>query len=159
MGLLDVLFREKSPTNEVSDYARVQSNGGGRKWGDADPATRSIMIGTRLPIKTISAAYTVSDYDTGAVLIVNAAATITLPACTVARTGMHVTVVVGGAGAVTIQATSGELVAFNDLAANSIAFSTSSEIIGNAVHFVCDGTKWYALVHLAAETATPTIAT
>lgn len=158
MSLLDVLFKEKSPSNEVSDYARIQSNSGGRKWGDADPANRSIMIPTRLPIKTVSAAYTVTDYDTGSVIIVNAAATITLPAAA-GRKGIHVTIVVGADVSVTIQATAGELVAFNDVAANSIAFSTSAEKAGNAVHFVCDGTKWYTLVHLAAETATPTIVT
>ena len=126
---------------------------------DVDMASKSLLMRTKLIVETLAAAYTVTVNDSGKVFIVNTAITVTLPASSAAMKGVHVTIVVGADVAVTIAATAGELVAFNDVAANSIAFSTSAEKAGNAVHFVNDGTKWYALVHLAAETATPTIAT
>src|SRR5512146_3553250 len=61
---------------------------------------------------------------------------------------------------VTITAPSGKLVAFNNAAATSIAFSTASEKIGGYVRVVYDGqaAKYLAIVGLGAETQTPTIA-
>lgn len=66
------------------------------------------------------------------------------------------------AGAMTVTAgTADTLVAFNDLAADSIAFATAVEIIGGAVEVIAnaDETKWLVFVNLGAETQTPTIAT
>lgn len=53
------------------------------------------------------------------------------------------------------------LVVFNDLAADSISFSTASELIGNGIEVIAnaDATKWLVWVNLGAETVTPTIAT
>jgi hypothetical protein len=61
---------------------------------------------------------------------------------------------------VTVTAASGKLVAFNNAAATSIAFSTSSEKIGAMVEIYAnaDATKWLAQVSLGSETQTPTIA-
>lgn len=62
----------------------------------------------------------------------------------------------------TITAAAGDImVVFNDLAADSIAFSTASEKIGAYVEVFSDtaGTKWLTKVNLGAETQTPTIAT
>lgn len=50
------------------------------------------------------------------------------------------------------------LVVFNDAAADSIAFSTTSEIIGAGVEVIYDGTGWLCFV-TAGETQTPTIVT
>ena len=47
----------------------------------------------------------------------------------------------------------------NATTADSIAFSTSSEIIGNGLEVVWDGTGWLVFVMLGAETSTPTIGT
>lgn len=60
----------------------------------------------------------------------------------------------------TITAPAGKLVVFNNAAATSIAFSTSSEKIGAGVEIMtnADGTKYLAFVSLGAETQTPTIA-
>lgn len=56
-------------------------------------------------------------------------------------------------------ATADTITAFNDLTADSIAFSTASEKIGGGVRMVWDGTGWLTFVHLGIETQTPTIAT
>lgn len=53
------------------------------------------------------------------------------------------------------------MVVFNDAAADSIAFSTSSEKIGGCIEVFAnsDASKWLTKVSLGAETQTPTIAT
>jgi hypothetical protein len=50
-------------------------------------------------------------------------------------------------------------VTFNDLAADSVAFSTSSEMIGGSIEVYCDGTTLFVLPHLVSEAQTVTIAT
>jgi hypothetical protein len=52
------------------------------------------------------------------------------------------------------------LITYNDLAADSIAFSTSSEKIGGAVEVICDGTSLIGLPRFAdGRYQTATIAT
>ncbi len=50
-------------------------------------------------------------------------------------------------------------VTFNDLNADSVAFSTSSEKIGGVVEVYCDGTTLFVIPRLASEGQTVTIAT
>lgn len=59
----------------------------------------------------------------------------------------------------TVAGTSGELIAFNDLAANSVAISTSGEKIGSGFRVVNDGTSWIIFPILGQDTASVTIAT
>lgn len=42
--------------------------------------------------------------------------------------------------------TADKIVTSNDAAADSVAFQTSSEILGNAMVFISDGTLWYCLM-------------
>lgn len=51
------------------------------------------------------------------------------------------------------------IVTFNDKGADSIIFSQASEIIGNAVHALSDGTGWLLHIHLAKEAVTHTVNT
>lgn len=51
------------------------------------------------------------------------------------------------------------MIAFNDVEADSVAFSTTSEKVGNGVLCVCDGAKWLAMLFLGADSSTVTIAT
>jgi hypothetical protein len=82
----------------------------------------------------------------------------TLPAT--AKKGLRYGFMAVAAGTVTVTAgTADTLVTFNDAAADSIAYSTAAEIIGNFVEVIGDGTGWLVLNHLGAETSTPTIAT
>ncbi len=107
-------------------------------------------------ISAKTAAYTVTLADNGT-LFTNTGAgggvTFTLPA------------VAGGAGywfdffltadqTITITAPAGKLMAYNNAAATSIAFSTASEKIGGGVTIVGDGSFWYAIVHLGFESQT-----
>lgn len=50
------------------------------------------------------------------------------------------------------------LVAFNDIAADSLAISTSSKKIGTCIRALCDGTNWFAHV-VSADGVTGAIAT
>lgn len=61
--------------------------------------------------------------------------------------------------AMTVASAEGDnIVTFNDVAADSIAMSTTSEIIGGGVKIVGNGTVWFAFLYVN-ETQTPVIAT
>lgn len=87
-----------------------------------------------------------------------ASVTFTLPAAATAGTGWNVILINGAAQDMVIAGTAGELVTLNDLAANSVTFSTANEEIGAAVKVICDGTKHYILP-MIYEAFTATIAT
>lgn len=167
MPSLKQLFNDKPIALSISDYAAIGPVNGGAPWGDADSASNSIQIPTRLPIKTIGAAYTTTLFDTGTVFIITGAITFTLLDPVAALIGHHYWCYIGADVSVTfntVTATSDKFVVFNDAAADSIAFSTGSQKIGNAIHFFTDGALWYAMMHPAitggAQTAaTPTYAT
>jgi len=55
--------------------------------------------------------------------------------------------------------TADTLIAFNDIAADSVAYSTSSEKIGNGFMVFSDGSKWMAMCLPGQDSATVTIAT
>lgn len=59
-----------------------------------------------------------------------------------------------------VAAPAGKLVAFNNLGATSITFSTAGELIGQGVEIIVNdnASKYLAMPILGAETATPTIA-
>ena len=61
--------------------------------------------------------------------------------------------------AITVTAPAGKLVAFNNAACASIAFSTAGEIIGSgvAIRYSSTAAKYIAMPILGSETATPTI--
>lgn len=107
-----------------------------------------------------TADYTVTPNDAGTLFTnrgASGAVVFTLPAAA-AATGIEFEFAVVANQNVTIAAPADTLVAFNDATATSIAFSTTSEKVGSNVRVVSDGTSWISSVHLAAETATPTIA-
>lgn len=121
--------------------------------------------GLFVTIEAKTADYQVKTEDIGKILTnrgASGAVTFTLPAVTspTLPAGWWVEFFVVAGQNVTI-ASSGSLdnlVAFNDATADSIAFSTATELIGNGVRVVWDGTSWLVFVALGAETATPTIA-
>lgn len=123
-------------------------------WGNACGGWRDIRAVTDTTL-TVTAA----DNNT---LFTNRGAggnlAVTLPAT--AYKGLRYGFFTVAAGTLTITAgTADTMVVFNDSAADSIAYSTASEIIGNMVEVIGDGTGWLTINHLGAETATPTIAT
>ena len=116
------------------------------------------------PVENKTADYTITTKDFGKLLTNNGAAgavNFTLPAAAAALIGSWVKIAVVTDQTVTITSNPIDtLIAFNDIAADSIAFSTAAEKVGNVVLCTCvSATKWLAEVNLGAETATPTIAT
>lgn len=115
-------------------------------------------------IKAITATtYRATKQDLGAIITNRAAGgnlALTLPPTIDLDAGWWCEVFCVAAGTVTVASdTTDTIVAFNDATADSIAFSTASEIIGNGLTMVWDGTGWLAFMHLGIETATPVIAT
>ncbi len=108
-----------------------------------------------------TASYQVTKEDSGTVFHTTgatAAVTFTLPPIT---DGPFYFLFVCGAdiGMVVASKVADTAVTFNDLLADSVAFSTSSEMIGGVIEVFCDGTTLFVLPRLASEGQTVTIAT
>jgi hypothetical protein len=110
-------------------------------------------LGTAATIKTITAATTLTDSDSGKVIILNAAAgkVVTLPSVAVA--GFNVKIIVGAAFAttnftvvaLTNKIQGGVIVNSTYVPAvdeNTISFVASAETVGDFAELVSDGTNW-----------------
>ena len=108
-----------------------------------------------------TAAYTCKSSESGTIFHTTgatAAVTFTLPA--IADGPFFFEFISGADYAMTVAAAAVDtMVTMNDLAADSIAFSTASEIIGGVVKVYCDGTTLFGFARMATEAQTPTIAT
>jgi hypothetical protein len=83
----------------------------------------------------------------------------TLPATATLTAGWNCDFFSAAAQNMTVTAaTADTITTFNDLTADSVAFSTSSELIGASVRMTWDGTGWLCQV-MAEETQTMTVAT
>ena len=84
--------------------------------------------------------------------------TFTLPAI---ADGPYYFKILQGAGyAITVtSAVADTIITFNDAAADSVTFSTASEIIGGHYEVICDGTSLFVLPILASEAQTLTVVT
>ncbi len=125
---------------------------------DADGILRNMIWSPRFVTKT--AAYTVLARETGTWFLTTgatAAVTFTLPGIT--NTFIFFFVAVADIGMVVASAAADTLLTFNDAAADSVAFSTSSEIMGGFVIAGCDGTTVFALTPISAESQTVTVVT
>lgn len=111
--------------------------------------------------ETKTASFTATAADSGKIFMIyggTAAVTVTLPAI---DTGPFEFTIINcqDQNLLVASAVADTLIVFNDLTADSIAFSTSSEKIGNGFRILCDGTKIVALPLLGSIYATTTIAT
>ena len=105
--------------------------------------------------------YTVVDGDDGKLFTTRGAGgavIFTLPAASAARKGMSVRFFNAVDQNMTINATANEMITFNDVDADGIAFSTNVEKAGAAVEAVCDGTSWLMFL-MTEETQTVTVTT
>jgi hypothetical protein len=112
-------------------------------------------------VVTKTANYTCKAYESGTIFVTTgatAAVTFTLPPIS---DGPFIFYFINGADQNMLVAsqTADTLVTFNDLAADSVAFSTSSEKIGGFVIAVCDGTSVFGLTPIIQEAQTVTVAT
>lgn len=113
-------------------------------------------------VEAKTADYTLTANDWGKFFTNRGAAgavTFTLPTAASTAPGFYADFFVVANQNVIVAGTAGEVVAFNDATANSVAFSTADEKVGGGLRAVCDGTSWLMFVYLGAETQTPTVAT
>ena len=107
-----------------------------------------------------TAAYSVLAADSGTVFTTTGAAatvTFTLPVKTSGLAYWFINTV--DQNMVVASNTVDTMVTFNDVAADSVAFSTASEKTGGALRVFCDGTKWIALPFGTKTTGTLTVNT
>lgn len=104
-------------------------------------------IAYKLPIKVKTASYTVLLEESGTCFMTTGAAgavTFTLPKASEA-TGAIYFFVVGADNNMIVTCPSGEMdsmVVFNDIAADSAAYQTTSKKAGNGLTLISDGTGW-----------------
>jgi len=104
-----------------------------------------------------AASYSCLPEESGAVFVMTAVATFTLPAVADSA-GVEYWFFNQANANMTIAAPTGTMVADGDAAANSIAYSTTSHKIGGAAWVVCDGALWYTF-SAGNLLAVPTVAT
>lgn len=122
-----------------------------------------VLVGNLRTIAAKTSAYPIVAADSGKIFTNRGASgsvTFTLPTAGAAYTGVEVTImaVVAAQDVVIAAQTAGDLIVFNDAAANSVTISTTNEIIGAAMRCICDGTSWLIIPALW-EGQTITIAT
>jgi len=136
--------------DDTSDSLLIRKNGAAKQY-----------IGPPV-VSAKTADYTVVAADDGKLFTTKGAAgavNFTLPAPT-AVPGFHA--IFYQAHDEEMKVTSGTadtMVVFNDLAADSIAFTTAAEHIGNTIEVWSDGALWLTRVSIAAEAVTSTIVT
>ena len=113
----------------------------------------------KLPVVAKAASYTVTAAESGTLFTTTGASgavTFTLPAKVA---GLHFWFYNTVAQDMIVASDAVDtMVAFNDVAADSVATSTNSEEYGGAFHVVCDGTYWLAM-NVSAGANTITVAT
>ena len=109
---------------------------------------------------TDATATTITPDDSGTLFVdrSTSAHTYTLPAVADCKGKHFLFVKVGSGDMVIAGGTTDKMVAFNDAAADSVAFSTASEKIGGAMLIIGDGDYYYAF-NISAGANTVTVAT
>ena len=99
---------------------------------------------SKIRVSTKTAAYTCIDGDSGTLFVASGIVTFTLPA--VGFTGWHAWFSAVTDNEMLILApAAGSIIAFNDLAANSVSYTTAGDQIGGSFHVVSTGTKWLVM--------------
>jgi len=154
-----------STTLSETDLAKIDgiTNGTATAGKALVTDANNMVAGLRTVVTAKTSAYTITAADSGTVLTNRGATgsvTFTLPTVAAEFNGVNVIImaVVAAQNVVISAQTTGQIVTFNDAAANSITISTTNEIIGAAFRLICDGTSWLALPMLN-EGQTVTIAT
>lgn len=107
-----------------------------------------------------TASYTVTDADKGTWFTNRGdtdAITFTLPVPSAANAGNTYRFSAVAAQSLGVTGTTTNLVTFNNVAATSVKYATSSEIAGGGFEVTSDGTSWLVLI-LGEETQTVTVA-
>lgn len=146
-------------TNELTN--RMELWEGHAPAVDGDGILRNLIFSPRFITKTAS--YTVQARETGTVFVTTgatAAVTFTLPAINASYPFVFTFINGADQNMVVATETADTLVTYNDLAADSIAFSTSSEKIGGVVDIWSDGVSVFGVTRMGdPRYQTATIAT
>jgi hypothetical protein len=146
------------PHNSTLNTASMPTWEGRAVAVDGDGFMTNLAYKVKVVAKT--AAYTVTAADSGTIFTTRgatAAVTFTLP--TTATTGLIYYFFSVADYAMTVASgTVDTMVTKNDAAADSVAYGTTSEIIGGGFMIVGDGTGWLVF-HLSEELATVTVVT
>lgn len=104
--------------------------------------------GGSVEVKALTSSYTITDQDFGKLFTNRGAGggvVVTLPAPATCE-GEYVEFFTIAAQDFTVKtAAAGQLVAFNDATASSIAITAAGSEIGNGIRMISDGTSWLAL--------------
>lgn len=96
-----------------------------------------------------TASYSVQPNDNNTVFTnrgAGGAVTFTLPTIASLDSGFNVWFFVAADQSVTISCPEGDkIVTFNDIAADTVAYSTASKKVGASCHFIYDGTGWLVM--------------
>jgi len=155
------------------DSALVLGDSQGNEWKIVpDGTNRSLNVefnGTevgfngRKRVVEKAADYSVLETDCGTYFIANSgsgAVNFTLPDATATASGTWFTFTNVGAAGMKITSTPADtLVVGGDAAADSIAYTTASEMIGWSCEVFTDGALWYVRNNLALEAHTATVVT
>lgn len=152
------IYRDQGGTNMVIGSGGKLTVESGGEIEFQSGATLDTQAGAtlRAPVAAKTADYTVATTDFGKVLTTRGAAgavTFTLPAAATGHAGAFVHFLNAVDQNMTIAATAGEIITFNDTAANSVAFSTAGNKTGAYAIAISDGTSWF-VTGVGAHTAT-----
>ena len=125
------------------------------------PTFQGVAQGART-IKNVSVDTTLTQAESGSIILVvgsTGAVNITLPAITKGKPFEFEIINCSDQNLTVTAETADTINTYNDLAADSVAFSTASEKIGGAFRVVCDGVTLCVLARPATIYQTVTIAT
>src|SRR3990167_1520717 len=145
--------------NTASDYILWDASAGAMSFVGAAYVDLGGTVGhVRHTVRTVVGNTSPLAADSGSVYIVNGGTgtTFTLPAVATSA-GLYFKFINGVGQTMTVTAPANTLVCDNDVTATSIAFSTATELIGNAVEVFCDGSFWYSIVSIANDDVTATV--
>lgn len=110
-------------------------------------------------VTTVTGNKTVLESEAGTMFVANGAGAVTFTLPATPKAGLEYMFYNAANQNMTITcATTDILIVYNDIAADSVALSTASELVGGHFRVIGDGTKWLVIPNLW-EGQTPTIAT
>lgn len=109
-------------------------------------------------VTTQTGSYAVQTRDFGSIVQANGATTFTLPAPGPGLNGAWVQFYSIAAGDMVVTAGTGNIVAFNNAAADTVTFGTNTQEIGSSIEMICDGTSWLAFIDLNQSDQAVTVA-
>jgi hypothetical protein len=102
-------------------------------------------------LESVTAARTLTKFDSGTIFhTAGATATVAITLPAIADGPFYFRIINGADVDLTVTAaTADTIITYNDVAADSVAFSTANEKVGGEIEVLCDGTSLYVLPRFA----------